>query len=183
MEVVVSRYNENIDWTRRIENAVVTIYNKGGDISGFDTIQLPNVGREGHTYYHHIVSRYDNLAEYTAFLQGNPFDHSPHLMQNIGSRETFTYLSERVLKTNLAGCSHHHHLPLREVYERLFGVRHEHKELTFGAGAQFIVHRNLILQRPKAFYQGIVDMLAHNVNPIEGYVIERFHGSVFGQES
>ncbi len=32
-------------------------------------IQLPNVGRETHTYLHHIVSRYDSLADWTVFSQ------------------------------------------------------------------------------------------------------------------
>ena len=30
---------------------------------------LPNVGRESHTYLHHIVSNYDSLADWTVFSQ------------------------------------------------------------------------------------------------------------------
>ena len=30
---------------------------------------LPNVGRESHSYLHHIVSRYDELAPWTVFTQ------------------------------------------------------------------------------------------------------------------
>ncbi|KAJ3298190.1 hypothetical protein HDU79_000078 [Rhizoclosmatium sp. JEL0117] len=33
---------------------------------------LPNVGREGHTYMHHIVSEYNNLADHTLFMQAEP---------------------------------------------------------------------------------------------------------------
>jgi len=186
MEVVVARYHENVDWTRQIQTASITIYNKGYDAPcGFNMIQLPNIGREGHTYYHHIVSRYDSLAEYTAFLQGNPFDHSPHLLQNIyqqDQQQQFRYLSENIYQTNLAGCPYHHHLPLRDIYERLFGERHDNMSITFGAGAQFIVHRDLILKRPKSFYQGIVDLLSHSSNPIEGFVIERFHGKILNAD-
>ena len=44
---------------------------------------LDNVGREGHTYYKYIVDNYDNLKDYTCFLQGNPFDHSPNIIDNL----------------------------------------------------------------------------------------------------
>ncbi|MGL1148113.1 hypothetical protein ACSTLH_00765, partial [Vibrio parahaemolyticus] len=36
---------------------------------------LPNVGREAHTWIHHIIERYETLSPYTLFLQGNPLDH------------------------------------------------------------------------------------------------------------
>lgn len=35
------------------------------------SIQLPNVGREGHTFLHHLHSRYDSLARVTLFLMGS----------------------------------------------------------------------------------------------------------------
>ena len=34
-------------------------------------LQLPNVGREGHTYLHHIISSWDDLAAQTFFLQAS----------------------------------------------------------------------------------------------------------------
>lgn len=34
-------------------------------------IQLPNLGREGHTYLHHIISSWDDLAAQTFFLQAS----------------------------------------------------------------------------------------------------------------
>lgn len=41
---------------------------------------LPNYGFEAHTYMHHIATNYDDLAELTLFLQGNPFIHAPNLL-------------------------------------------------------------------------------------------------------
>ena len=52
-------------------------------------------------------------------------------------------------------------------------------EFTFGAGAQFIVSKNNILKHSKEFYLKIIQMLEKDVNPIEGYVIERFHKLIF----
>jgi hypothetical protein len=40
---------------------------------------LTNVGREGHTFFKYIYDNYDNLDDYTIFLQGHPYDHSPDL--------------------------------------------------------------------------------------------------------
>merc|ERR1719248_86361 len=42
--------------------------------------QLPNVGRESHTYLHHIVDNYENLANWTVFTQaGEPsFGYKGH---------------------------------------------------------------------------------------------------------
>ena len=82
MHIIVSRYNENVEWTKQFLNVI--IYNKGIPLKdNFNEILLNNVGREGHTYYKHIYDNYDNLTDYTIFLQGNPFDHSPNIISNL----------------------------------------------------------------------------------------------------
>ena len=78
LSIVVARYNEDLEWTTQFSNVI--IYNKGTQLSDdFNQTCLNNVCREGHTYYKHICDNYDNLADYTIFLQGNPFDHSPNI--------------------------------------------------------------------------------------------------------
>lgn len=183
--IVVARYNEDLEWTKQFLNIIV--YNKGNTLTDdFNQILLYNVGREGHTYYKHIYDNYDNLADYTFFLQANPFDHSPNIISNLNNYINnkdlsidFEFLSELIINCNLTGCSYHTGLPLIESYEKLFGERKENMEFQFGAGAQFIVSKQKILQRPKEFYLKIIEMLDKNINPIEGYVIERFHKLIF----
>jgi len=178
--IVVARYNENVEWTKQFKNVI--IYNKGTPLTDdFNQILLNNVGREGHTYYKHIYDNYDNLAEYTVFLQGNPFDHSPNLISNLNKylNSDFMFLSEYICYCNLNGCNKHPGLPLRNVYEKLFNERKGSLSFNFGAGAQFIVSKKKILQRPKEFYLKIVEMLNDDINPIEGFVIERFHSLIF----
>lgn len=183
--IVVARYNENLAWTKQFLNVIV--YNKGNPLTdNFNEILLNNVGREGHTYYKHIYDNYDNLTDYTIFLQGNPFDHSPNIIYNLNNYFNnkdlsidFEFLSEKVLNSNLRNCPHHPGLPLIKTYEILFNERKENMEFQFGAGAQFIVSKKKILQRPKQFYLKIVKMLENNINPIEGFVIERFHKLIF----
>jgi hypothetical protein len=145
--VVVARYRENVEWTKKFKNVIV--YNKGKPLSDdFNQIVLNNVGREGHTYYKHIYDNYDNLTDYIIFLQGNPFDHSPNIISNlnnyVNNKELsidFEFLSERVLNCNLKGCPYHRGLPLIETYEKLFGERNENMNFIFGAGSQFIVSK------------------------------------------
>jgi len=68
-DLVVARYQEDPAWTRRFRS--VFLYNKGPSLpGGVHSIPLPNVGREAHTYLHHIISNYHNLAPITAFFQG-----------------------------------------------------------------------------------------------------------------
>jgi len=185
-KIIVARYNENLEWTKPFSNVI--IYNKGEKLNDeFNSIQLTNVGREGHTYYKYICDNYDNLSDYTIFLQGYPFDHSPNIVNSLNKyinneklQISFEHLSERVLGCNLSGCPHHGSpLNLIEVYEKLFGEKKEELPFVFGAGAQFIVSKNNILKRPREFYLKIVEMLEYDINPIEGFVIERFHNMIF----
>ena len=69
-EVVVARFDEALNWTTFYRNQVhFTIYDKSNSPSS-DSVRLPNIGRESHTYLHHIVSRYNSLADWTVFTQG-----------------------------------------------------------------------------------------------------------------
>merc|ERR1719298_68513 len=65
-EVVLSHFNENQSWSDPYA-AIRTTYCKGSPVPG--CVPLENVGREGHTYLHHIITNYDNLAEWTVFSQ------------------------------------------------------------------------------------------------------------------
>ncbi|RYF61410.1 MAG: DUF3431 domain-containing protein, partial [Cytophagaceae bacterium] len=78
LELVVAHYTENLNWLRNLPAGVhKTVYTKSPEpVTEHQTLLLPNVGREAHTYLHHLVSRYDSLAEWTVFCQGKPFDHA-----------------------------------------------------------------------------------------------------------
>jgi hypothetical protein len=78
VDIIVSRYNEKLDWTTTypFNQYKYIVYNKGPN-QEFNTtniskiISLPNVGRESHTYLHHIITNYDNLADINIFLPGS----------------------------------------------------------------------------------------------------------------
>ena len=184
MKLVVARYNEDIEWTKKFKDVI--IYNKGLPLVGdSNVIELSNVGREGHTYYHYIFTNYDDLDKYTVFLQGNPYDHTPNLEDVITRLQTFQgdFLSitkETCMTTNIFDNANPE-LPLMKVYEYLFGECSTLKVYHFGVGAQFIVSRDCIHKHPKEFYGKIVNLLSKEKNPIEGYIIERFHPLIFGE--
>ena len=66
--MVIACYYGDIEWSRPYNN-IVTIYNKGDQEHYKSSIKLENVGREGHTFLHHIVENYDNLSNKTIFLK------------------------------------------------------------------------------------------------------------------
>lgn len=88
IEMVVARYNENIDWTLAY-NDIVILYNKGSqNIKGLNNIiNIPNLGREGHTYLYHIINNYDNLKNKTVFTQGDPFEHNNTFLYGIDNHD------------------------------------------------------------------------------------------------
>ena len=85
-EIVVARYNENLDWLKKIKKSKdlkITVYNKGPDDIDVPFIRLPNIGRESHTYLYHIINNYENLAEQIIFCQGDSIFHSPDFLDLI----------------------------------------------------------------------------------------------------
>ena len=68
----MARFDEPLEWIDDYrKQAAFTVYDKSNSSSP-GSVRLPNVGRESHTYLHHIVSRYDDLADWTVFSQASP---------------------------------------------------------------------------------------------------------------
>eukprot|EP00405_Crypthecodinium_cohnii_P010419 CAMPEP_0206443406 /NCGR_PEP_ID=MMETSP0324_2-20121206/14346_1 /ASSEMBLY_ACC=CAM_ASM_000836 /TAXON_ID=2866 /ORGANISM="Crypthecodinium cohnii, Strain Seligo" /LENGTH=498 /DNA_ID=CAMNT_0053911329 /DNA_START=48 /DNA_END=1544 /DNA_ORIENTATION=- len=68
VELVLAQHDEDIAWSNPLKS-VRTVYCKGGSSCDADAIVLPNVGREGQTFLHHIVNNYDRLSDWTVFSQ------------------------------------------------------------------------------------------------------------------
>lgn len=86
--IVISRYNENIDWIKNIPDCYkIFLYNKGPknvspEITNnvYKYIDLENVGKESDTYLLHMICNVENDDSYTVFSQGDPFDHSENFL-------------------------------------------------------------------------------------------------------
>ena len=73
-QTVVIRYNEDIEWTKYLQHPVI-IYNKGEKIfTEHEVVELKNIGMYVASQLYYCIHNYDNLADYTFFVQGNPWD-------------------------------------------------------------------------------------------------------------
>ena len=167
-DIVVARYNEDISWLSEINpefNKI--IYNKGENNIEYPFLQLRNWGGDAHTYIYHIVKNYDQLADFTAFVQGNPFDHCVKTIEIINSHksEDFVYLADSICTESIMGWYENliqRRPPEWPVYSLQDSARYILGEecpfdVTFGAGQQFIVSKTIIQRRSKDFYMKILD--------------------------
>jgi hypothetical protein len=198
LELVVARYSEDLAWLRNIPPQIrVTVYDKSGDASTLtpNAIALKNVGREAHTYLHHICARYETLAPTTIFCQGKPFDHAfdfrktlRELVEGKMWDEDFSWLGHladtdspdgvlfQTWSKNPSGES----LDLSGFHRALFGFEGP-SEYSFFGGAQFIVARETIHRRARNFYESALE-LTENF-PDAAHCFERTWDRVFGEEA
>lgn len=172
LELVVARYTEDLAWLRKRPASLhVTVYDKSADGSAEpDALALPNVGREAHTYLHHLVERYDTLAEWTIFCQGKPFDHAfdfkktlrafadaPDAISPLG----FCWLGHLIDTDDNQGNrlfrpwsknEDGRGLDLRGFHRALFDTDGP-PAYTFVLGAQFAIHRDVVRRQTRAFYE------------------------------
>lgn len=97
VELVISIFDYNPDWIKFINNTVkISLYRKGNQKSRHDEILLePNVGRDVHTFFNHILNNYDQLSDITFFCQDFPFDHWENIIQTVnGNLSTFSQNSQ-----------------------------------------------------------------------------------------
>lgn len=87
-EIVIAAYDKSLEWTKDINSDVkITVYRKGNvlPLSDNEIYIEPNKGRCIHTFFNHIYSNYDNLSDYTFFVQDYPFDHWGNLLHILNS--------------------------------------------------------------------------------------------------
>lgn len=169
IDVVVARYKESVQW---LDNFILPshevrffIYDKD-PTTPFETQVkyqyeiLPNVGREAHTYLYYIITNYDNLADEILFLQGNPFDHEKkwERYQNFidGKADYTKYKTFDIVSTQKHFFQHGSQYT--KLYKYMFGsdVEAPHT-FEFSSGAQYIVKKEAILNRPLEFWKKLYD--------------------------
>ena len=206
--IVISRYNENIDWVKYIDTELfdIYIYNKGDaiqDIPNCNIIKLSNTGRESHTYLYHIINNYSNLPERIVFTQAHPFDHVRdsflndinifdkcdrpfyYFSKNILSIQYYknTFIEYGILNNREWKNYHDINSPIKKTMKTLFhDYKDENVKLFFGTGAIFGVDKLLILRNNIDFYKNCINILNNSsnlVNPDEGHSFERLWYYIF----
>jgi len=193
--LIISRYRENIDWINYNDFDKVLIYNKGDNLTKDNVIDLPNVGRESHTWLHHIVENYNNLYENNIFLQGRIDDLGCMVFSD--PREYINGIKKNgfsVKRLGLLGPFHwKHNIGIekdpryKESWERgeisksKIGFRKFAKKyfpeipkfVATSYGGCFGVSKEFILLRDLKFYRKLLENLSKSKNPIEGHYMER----------
>lgn len=186
MEIVISHFNENLDWVRSVNKKFsVKIYSKALENAPNGSISLPNVNREAHTFLHHIVSNWEILNETTIFLQGNPF---PHFTK--GDLESFSALGE--FGPILCDLKNHDPIWSTNGFERpLFKKLYEKclcgeppDEYIFAAGAQWFCRRGAIKSKSffwweKIYEKMLIDVPQFQDNEFNAWTLERIWGYFF----
>jgi hypothetical protein len=188
-QIVIARYNEEIHHLEKYKEMII-VYNKGKpDVPCFfETISLPNIGRESHTYLYHIIHNYDHLAEYTFFRQGHMEDHNVFELDEYLQEKNFignmSTLSVRSLNENIK----HYGKFLQDLkrgdlkkapmnpyqWLSMIGLKlsmNTHFNMVWGAN--FTVSREVIHRKPKAFYEYLIQFVEYSSNPEEGHYFER----------
>lgn len=156
-QVVVAKYREDISWLKSCPHQPV-VYDKSGEAGPH--VGLPNVGREAHTFAHHVAANYDRLPEVTFFVQGKPFDHVPNILDEFKKPTSrFRALGPHRMITGHDGDSCHRGLPVKSLYESLTG-RACPSEITFAPGACFVAHRSTLQRYPKTWWLNLEALLA-----------------------
>jgi hypothetical protein len=172
-------------------------------------LALPNVGREGHTFMHHIVNKYEQLAAVTWFCQENPHG-SIRMAQrlekylgvwkpNMTVEAGFISLTEEFL----CGCTECI-VPLKsflETYVLVTGLPYCVPPFVAALKGCFAVSRKRVLAKPKSLYVTLLAMLEAGpdhpiyygtkkeyrnqapVNSMYGHVIERLWSVIFNCSS
>lgn len=193
IELVVAHYHESLNWLRKVPTAITkTIYSKAETPLEIPHLTLPNVGREAHTYLHHLTTRYDSLADYTVFCQGKPFDHAydfHHKLRSFASGElpeaSFKWLGH-IIDTDTADGQLYQDwsknttgegLNLGLFHQELFGAPGP-TAYPFVLGAQFIIRRDLVQRQPLEFYESALALTT--TFPQSAHCYERMWDRVFG---
>ena len=195
LQIVVARFNENISWLNDKQTDIV-IYNKGR--VAVNTIALPNVGREAHTYLYHIVNNYYTLADITVFTQAkiddHGYSHNVDILKNLAenAKDKGYSLNMKFFKRGTDYMDPDFNLQIRHLLIYIYNVREESvdkivfidwfkkyinpqypDELTVYLNAIFAVSKEKIHTRPKEFYENLLTQVSNENAPIEAHFLER----------
>jgi hypothetical protein len=175
-----------MDWIKKVNsNTDVVVYDKGIKDSSY--IKLKNIGREPHTFFHHIIQNYDNLSEWTIFCQDDPIEHVPNWLEIINADEEYwknkaSFQIERTYHFFIAGVYTEYggtpDVPMVPIWERIFKDKYP-GSIQFVPACNFIAHRDSIHYRSKSFYENLNIIL--ETEERAPWVIERFIIQIFNQ--
>lgn len=212
-DLVIARYNEDVDYLDKpyFKDFNIIIYNKGPkldiDPNMAAVIDLPNVGREGHTYLFHIINNFNNLAPVTMFIPGSwqlpnkaGWTHEYlKILKQTNTTVLYTQANLRNIKNILYDFTLDEWLSTDDKNKELnpdkkllisdirpFGKWYEHHFSHINADdisvinylGIFAADKKHIIQHPIELYQRLYDELNTHPNPEAGHYVERAWGTI-----
>jgi len=171
-EIVIARYDEDISWSNNYQE-FRTVYNKGEPVD-YPCIQLENIGHLADTILRHIINNYDNLATVTFFTHGSFNYRQDQTIKESGRcRKLFKeFISTNpdqlvyISKKNLSISTHRFYgypETIGQVYSRFFDKQYK-KGFDWACGKWISVGKKYIHNRPKEFYQKMLDWVLSDYN-------------------
>ena len=162
--IVIAHFKEDLAWVAELPDEwAIWFYHKSSDNankppplrkSSIQSISLPNIGREAHTYLYHIVRHYDALQGDIVFCQGNPFPHDRQFIQNLANEKLRWY--GRVCECDTNGNYHWAGAKfLANEYCQVFGLQIPTK-YRFVSGAQYRLDAQQVKRHPRKFYEALL---------------------------
>jgi hypothetical protein len=194
INIVVSRYNKNVDFVYRINNGNninILIYDKE---QPNNPLNIPvNKGNEASVYLKYIIDNYDELTDYTFFIHDDEYSwhHTGSIIDKfneaIMSNEKYYNINDKCDYWNEP--NHIMNGPYKDYYNELlqwydmFIEKYipmskvpNNPDFTYGylGSAQFLVHKDLIRNLPKEFYKNLYDWIITTdlPNSISGRYLE-----------
>lgn len=199
LQVVVTRFNEEINWTKNHTN--VKVYQKIDNLQvpyNIDGVTfLPNYGKDAFTHLYHIVENYNYLADFTLFTQANPFEHDPQFNIEKFRNKDFLGVCERY--GNWCGSIHmpfhgwnriiHHDKWLKEIEsgdlipaKLTYGEywdkyirkpKPDPEKMIWYHGIIFSASREVIQKNSKDYYKELLETVSNCKNNEEIHYLER----------
>ncbi len=196
-ELVLAIWDRDYSWINNVDPTVNVIkYNKNiNTLKTSETLLQPNVGRDVHTFFWHIVNKYHNLADYTFFAQDYVADHvsnyaeiinddveklSSYAIQDLGGCWFFQTTIPHIITCDTNGNPDHPGLPINEIWNQLFD-KSIPDILRFTAAGHFCISRDHVHSKPIEFYQNILKIL--ETNEMSPWCIERLEPYIFEKEN
>lgn len=199
MEIVIAHYN-NCEFQKLIEkfsDKSKIVYDKSNNYNKVQedvtVIKRINEGREGETYLYHIITNYNNLSEYTLFIQDDTEEH-------ITDYDQFKVDTDKMINNNIK--FHLYNLtwrkgmhPIERTIQNGLCNLHTLGSLdaikiaceknnillpdiyTTETCAFFLCHKDIILKKPIEFYINLRDWLLEDEK--NGFILEHLWKIIF----
>lgn len=174
--LMVAKYQEDLSWLSQVQDYDMIVYDKFNNLS---PNYLPNVGREAHTYIHHIISNYNKLSTINVFTQGNPFEHCVDFiirLNKINEKYKYFEFSNITIECDKQGMPLHL-LPIESYFNYIFPNYHCPEIFTMKGNAIFCVHKERIIYHPIEFYINIMN--SFEVFSDAPWILERLWSLIF----